>query len=300
MPSIAVVLSAYNGEKYIREQIDSILEQDLNPDDRLTLFIRDDGSSDDTVEVLQPYAAMPNVHIVSGVNKGVVRSFMALIQAVPDDFDYIALSDQDDKWLPDKISRAIALLSKQNAAIPQLYCSEYYFCDENLGSQKASHLNRIGISFSNMFYENVASGNTMMFNRTLARLLKQAKPSEIYCHDWWIALVASAFGNVIFDSYPCLYYRRLASSVSPTGSSGLALLRYRFNTFFKSGELDDIKRQLRYFKRSFDSELTDDQRSLLDLYVTGSRFAKALHPFRLRQTLRAELAVRTLLLLGLL
>ena len=101
--SVIVVMSTYNGEKHLREQIDSILAQDRQP---VSLLVRDDGSTDGTVQILEEYEKQGALELIRGENLGVVGSFISLIARVADSADYIALSDQDDVWHADKLSRA--------------------------------------------------------------------------------------------------------------------------------------------------------------------------------------------------
>lgn len=94
LPSVAVVMSTYNGEKYVREQLDSVLGQDYG---NVSVFVRDDGSSDDTVGMLEPYEREGRIQLQRGKNAGVVRSFFSLLEEVCGRFDYVAFCDQDDR-----------------------------------------------------------------------------------------------------------------------------------------------------------------------------------------------------------
>ena len=99
---IAILMSTYNGASYLKEQIDSLEKQDVPVD----IFIRDDGSTDKTIDILKKYQSKPNVHIEYGINLGYKKSFMTLLMKV-NDYDYYAFCDQDDIWLPNKISCAV-------------------------------------------------------------------------------------------------------------------------------------------------------------------------------------------------
>lgn len=106
-PTVSVLMSTYNGAKYIREQIDSILNQkDVN----VELLIRDDGSSDNTAEICKEYQKKnTNIRFYQGENIGVGKSFMELLKKAPE-ADYYSFSDQDDVWLEDKLSRAVKMI----------------------------------------------------------------------------------------------------------------------------------------------------------------------------------------------
>lgn len=294
---VAVVMSTYNGEKYLAEQIESVLAQDAPG---VRLFVRDDGSKDGTVALLQSYADKGLIEFVAGENKGVVESFYEALAMPPKDYPYVAFCDQDDVWYPDKISKALAVLTPRDQSIPQLYCSEYVFCDEQLDNKVPSQLNRIGVRFSTLLVETICSGNTTVMNRVLVDELLAHGTKGVYLHDWWSALVAAGLGEVSFDESASLDYRRIASSVSPTGSHGLSLLKYRVRTFLGDGQLKRITEQLEEFRACYGDRLSREDRMLIDLLLDGGHVSKAFVPVRLRQKPAEEVAVRVLFLLGLL
>ena len=194
--AVAVVMSTYNGARFVADQIESVLNQQGCD---VSIFARDDGSSDGTADILRDYAARNLLVLDAGDNKGMVPSFFAALAMVPDTFEFIAFCDQDDVWHSDKLSRALETLGSRDQSIPQLYCSEYIFCDEQLNRTARSHLNRIGVDFSKLMAENVCSGNTMVMNRALVSELLADGPEGVYVHDWWAALVATGLGELTFD-----------------------------------------------------------------------------------------------------
>ncbi|OUO33419.1 glycosyltransferase [Olsenella sp. An293] len=296
-PRIAVAMSTYNGADHVAEQLDSVLAQDAGP---AAVYVRDDGSTDATLDVLAPYEARGQIVLLRGTNLGVTGSFLELLSLVPAEFDFVALADQDDVWHEDKLSRALSVIGGCRRDAPVLYCSEYVFCDAEMVPQGRSHLNRSGVDFARMLYENVTSGNTMVLNRCLADLVAGAGREGVYCHDWWIALVASALGEIRYDDFCSLEYRRCGSNASPTGSSGPALLRYRVRTFLSGDGLARVTEQLEKLEACFGDRLAPDRRALLRRFLRGGRLSKALAPVRLRQGVPEELALRLAFVLGLL
>lgn len=295
---IAVLLSSYNGFPYISDQVDSVLNQTLEDGALLHLYIRDDGSHDKTLDYLNGLQNDNRVSVSFGENIGVTASFFSLLSDTPDSYDYIALCDQDDVWLQDKLMRAIGKLERLDAGEeePLLYCSEYYFCDSDLDVVSKSKLNKTGVSFQKMLYENPCSGNTMVLNKKLHQTLNHIGYEEYGWHDWWIALVASAFGNIIYDDYPSLYYRRTGDNASATGTSFAKVMAQRFKTFAKGDGLTFVKKQLRHLY-SYKTEIISRERlSLLEASIEGNCWSKAFHSGRYRQSLPGELAVRLLLL----
>ena len=291
-------MSTYNGAEHVAEQLDSVLAQDVAARAELSVYVRDDGSRDATREILQAYAADGRIHFIPGENLGVVGSFLDVLAAVPSSVDFVALCDQDDVWHADKLSRALEVLGPRDQSVPQLYCSEYIFCDAQMNPQGRSHLNQTGVDFNKMLYENMVSGNTTVVNRALVDAVVAAGREGVYCHDWWLALVACAIGELTYDDFTSLDYRRTGSNVSPTGTGGLSLLRYRVKTFFENDELKNITVQLRKLDECFGEHMAPEKRAVLRRFLEGGRFSKAFAPVKLRQKPVEELAVRVLFLAG--
>ena len=126
---VAVLMSTYNGEKYLKQQIDSILNQ--RGDFQLDLLIRDDGSNDNTISILEEYTQTNKIHYYIGNNLGPAYSFLDLL-INSHNYDFYAFADQDDYWMPNKISVAISNLS--NIKGPALYFANAELVDSNLNS----------------------------------------------------------------------------------------------------------------------------------------------------------------------
>lgn len=296
-PTVGVVLSSYNGEKYISEQIDSILNQTYK---NIHLFIRDDGSSDNTAALIRTFENDEHVTCIYGENRGVIKSFYAATTVASRSCDYIAFSDQDDYWLPNKIERAVNLLEAESSHKPILYCSEYLFCDENLKPFEKSRLNDGEINLARCLYENKTSGNTILMNKTLTRMYLSSGCEHVSWHDWWIALIAYSLGTVVFDNEPTLLYRRTGNNVSPTGTSSFKLLKYRINYFLKSKHLEGIRQQIDKLGSLYGNQMDSETYKLVSTFTSKARIAKAFYPASLRQNRIDELALRLLFLAGLL
>ena len=213
MKKIVVLLSCYNGEKYLSCQIDSILNQTLD-DVELSLFIRDDGSLDSTKEILKRYQKeYRNVQVIYGNNIGFVYSFFELIfLAKKRDFDFIAFSDQDDRWDSDKLKIAIEKIGLTD--IPTLYESTVRITDENLNFKKIDQIDAKPITFFNSAIQNFAAGHTYVFNRSLLDEIKEnIDCSRIFVHDAFVHNVAVLKGKVIFDRVPHNDYRQHSCNV---------------------------------------------------------------------------------------
>lgn len=209
---LAVLLSAYNGEKYIKAQIDSILNQ--NNFSNITLIIRDDGSTDNTLSILNEYSNDPNVKIICGQNLGLIDSFFSLLEfATKEEFDYYSFCDQDDKWLPDKLETAVKAIQKLETAYsgPILYGSCSCIVDENLKpSGKTTQKLQRPLTLYNTAIQNIVIGHTQVLNDSLAKIIVKSvarNKKDIYSQDYWITTVASVVGKIIFDNTPHVLYR---------------------------------------------------------------------------------------------
>jgi glycosyltransferase involved in cell wall biosynthesis len=201
---VVVLMSSYNGERYIADQLRSILCQ---LPERGMVLLRDDGSKDGTLEAVASLAD-ERIQVQRGDNLGFGASFLTLLAQVPDDAGLVMFSDQDDVWLPGKIERAGAALARCGER-PALYGSAQMLVDEALRPLGPTAPWPTGASFHGALTENIITGCTAALNAPAVRLLKQAgAPSGVRFHDWWCYLVISAFGEVVLDDQPTLLYRQ--------------------------------------------------------------------------------------------
>lgn len=237
---ILVLMSTYNGEKYLREQIDSILAQE-GVDVRL--LVRDDGSTDSTLDLLEEYKEKRGIDYYTGENVGPQRSFMQLLEQAPD-CDYYAFADQDDVWLSDKLASAVKRLEKYTA-VPALYFSQTQLVDEELHPLQNVYIHPY-LTFGESLLYKFASGCTMVFNRNLRKLCIARPPEVMPMHDMWVYGVAAAVGAAIeFDEQPHILYRQHASNVVGLGQGFLYEWSFRTRRFFsQSGIRSTLARQL--------------------------------------------------------
>lgn len=234
-----VLLSAYNGESYIQEQIDSILKQEKID---LNILIRNDGSTDRTNDILSQQT-LPNIMCISGENVGLVKSFIELIRCA-EEADYYAFSDQDDVWDSDKLCSAIDML-KEYADIPAIYSSNAKLVDENLKLIKCENKCPI-TTLGSAMVKNYATGCTVVFNKELMRYLKMNLDIEVSYHDWWVNLVALCNGGIsIFDDRPHINYRQHSNNVVGGAKNIFKKWSNRFKRFKKQKyNRDAIAKQL--------------------------------------------------------
>ena len=208
MDTVCVLMSTYNGEKYLVEQIESILNQKRVI---VYLFVRDDGSTDNTVDILKKYKSENKLEVYQDdENLGPANSFMKLLYD-SSDYDYYAFADQDDIWLEEKLFVAIQKIKEKNS-LPTLYCSnQLIYKDNRVGGVRFLHEPEHGLIEA--ICGNVFSGCTMVFNKELADIIKkkQHRPNSdvlrMRMHDTWVIAVAECIGDVIYDQNAYIKYR---------------------------------------------------------------------------------------------
>ncbi len=225
-PRIVVLMSTYNGRKYLREQMDSLLAQTM---DDICIFVHDDGSVDGTVDILQEYAdKYSQVVFYESKKAGYPECFFKLLWDAPE-AEYYAFSDQDDYWMPEKLAVAVANLDGRPE--PALYCSAKMIVDEQLnplGRKDSKPLKGIQNALLKV---NQASGCTMVFNAALRNIILQYHPKKAPYHDSWVFKVAMLFGEIIYDDNPYMKYRQHASNTDGAHAVGYRLLCKRLKSF---------------------------------------------------------------------
>ena len=229
-PVVTILLSTYNGERFLAAQLDSFLAQSY---ENWVLHWRDDGSTDGTVGIMRDFAAGLELGRCiespsSGQHLGASTSFLTLL-AECDSPDAAAFADQDDVWLPEKLRCAAEHLA-QAGPRPMLYCARQYLVNEVLQGAKLSvaHLDTPG--FPACITQNIANGNTLVMNTAAAALVTSMGQPEGTVHDWWSYIVVSACGGkIVFDERPQVLYRlhknNLIGSSRPLPARAMAAIR---------------------------------------------------------------------------
>lgn len=215
-PLIGILLATYNGERFLRQQLESIAQQ-THP--HWVVYASDDGSSDATLSILKTYAQVwgPDKLVIRrGAQQGLCANFMSMVLDPLIQADCYALCDQDDVWLPEKLSRALKELDQKGPpSTPSLYCSRTQYVSESLAPLGISKAYQRPPSFRNALVQSLAGGNTMLFNHAAKQLAMQAGVTQAVVHDWWLyLLVTGAGGQVVFDAEaPILYRQHDASTI---------------------------------------------------------------------------------------
>jgi glycosyltransferase involved in cell wall biosynthesis len=292
---VIVLMSTYQGERWVVEQVRSILDQ-LPAGGQLLL--RDDGSRDGTADKVEAIGD-PRVILQRGENLGFVRSFQTLLASVPEDAEMTMLSDQDDIWLPGKIERAWRIVGS-SGTIPTLYCSRLKLVDGQLHSLGLSPNWRRPPCFKNALTENIVTGCTAALNPAALRLVRHyGDPARIYFHDWWLYLVVAAFGRVIWDPEPTVLYRQHEANAIGMGS-GFARYRVILRFLRRTNWVHVMFNQIENFRAVHGPQLDPHLRRLLDRFFDPHDAAATarllLAPCRFQQSLAGEAFFRLLVL----
>lgn len=262
-PSVLVIMSTYNGEKFLREQIHSILEQkNVN----LTLVIRDDGSEDRTRNIINEYEKKDiRVKAIYGENLGFRKSFFnTLRDYASTEFEYFAFADQDDVWLPQKLDVAIRKLNELNCK-KKLYVSSLNVVDRNLNPMYINSFDGLKISYGSALSRQRLAGCTMVFDNALAMLCKKYDMDEfqkdLISHDGALYYICLACGGkVVFDKNSYIKFRRHSETVTEHGRGFIKRFLSITDIFGKNKNLR--LEQAKSIYKVYKNEMTEDTKIL--------------------------------------
>ena len=257
LPLVSIVLATYNGEKYLSQQLDSLLQQTYP---NIEIVAIDDGSTDDTINILENYAGnYSNLQVFENkVNLGFIKNFEKGCNLSNGDF--IALCDQDDTWHADKIKKMVEAIGEY----PLIYCDSMV-CDENLIStgKKISDVTVCKNYDNCLQYAVVARiyGNTLLFKKSF---FKQITPFlDVIPHDWWLAYNATLHGGFKFLPEVLVNYRQHSSNLfgvvggksKKSEDDGKEKIRIRINTFYNicPDKFEKEKKVLHSLVKSYES-----------------------------------------------
>jgi len=299
--NVAILLSTYNGKKFIHEFLESLCEQQYK---NFTLLVRDDGSSDDTVCIIENFLDRLNIRIWKQENVGVAASFLSLLDMAGGDFDIYMFADQDDWWNGNKVLRCVKYFTGCKQELPVMYCARLEIVNKDLKSIKLSNIPR-KIHKYNALVENIATGCTIGLNARARGIVLSSRPSHVLMHDWWMYLVSSFFGYIFYDSEPVLLYRQHGGNTIGTAISWASEYRNRLRRFFVRNKKIGIFRvsdQASEFLNCYGSSLDSKDREIVEL-LTGKRsflrrIRLSISPYFFRQRAVDSMILRILFLLG--
>lgn len=283
MNSVSILLSTYNGEKYITELVDSLLAQ---KDVDIRIVVRDDGSSDNTIALLEQYHD-ERIRIFTGDNLKPARSFLELVK-LAGDADYYAFCDQDDVWNDNKLINALNKMEREDASKPILYMSTYDVvdCDLNLLFTRDMKFH-IPFKLQTTIMERSPSGCVMVFNRKLKELVELSNPVDLRMHDFWALMVAEAFHAVIVtDNRAQLKYRQHENNVVGFGVTWHVKIKRLIKSAIYGN--NERQRQAVCFLNEYGNILPEDSKLILEEVANYKRSLKNRISFALNKEYRLD------------
>ena len=297
---VAILISTYNGEKYIEEQLNSILNQSYK---NIEIYVRDDGSKDNTTNILKKYEAEGKIKLKLGDNIGFSKSFLELL-SYPEDASYYAFCDQDDVWMKEKIERAVLNIEKKDQKKPILYASNYLCYNSKMEYLRDSgYKKNKKTAFYKSIIECIAPGMTMCINDVAKEILIKYYPKNIFFHDWWVCLICSGLGEVIYDSKPSVKYRIHDSNVTVSKQGLIKDLKVKISRYLGNEFYKKIKKQCMDFYKIYGDKLQERDRKVLELYRNKkyslkNQIIKTFYPKRYKDNLKDEIFIRCMFVLG--
>ncbi len=276
-PTVLVLLATYNGEKFVREMIDSVLSQDFED---IKIILSDDCSKDSTPKILESYAEkFPEkvTYYKSGVRFGCAQKhFMHLLKNFHN-APYIMFCDQDDVWHSDKVRLTLDKMRETEGEekLPTLVHTDLRVVDGELKETAPSFCENSAIdgnrvALNQLLVQNVVTGCTVMINRALASIatLKDGSEEKMLMHDWWLAILASAVGKIAFLNVPTIDYRQHGNnSVGAKNVHSLSYLLSRLRSKSMREAMRAAAEQAEEFQRCFGELLSVQQCEMLQAFA---------------------------------
>lgn len=266
-PRVTILFPVYNGERFLSDQLDSLIAQ--TESDWHVLF-GDDGSTDTSFAILTAFAANhpDRATVLRGPQKGITANVLFLLDNVDSRTRFMAFCDQDDIWYPDKLATACDALADVTG--PALFCSRTNLIDSRGRFMRKSPSRPRAATFQNALVQNIASGNTMVLNVEGWHLLQEQSLNaiDVTYHDWWAyQIITGAGGSVIHDKNPSMSYRQHAGNALGA-ATGLRGTLYKIKRLLSRDFAADTTRQITALQRSH-AVLTAQNAALLDAFVAA-------------------------------
>lgn len=305
MKKVVLLMSTYNGERYVAEQLESLMKQTYS---NIHYIIRDDASTDHTFEILAQYKekyADREITLIHGEeNAGYPGGFFQLMD-MAEDADYYSFSDQDDIWNLDKVERAVTKLSELGDGVARMYFAGYDIYDAQMNFVQHSVEIKKNPKFRQSLFSCLGLGYTMVLNKKAKDLVCniRCKQNNELAKDEWISMLISGLGEVYYDSKSCAKYRRNDGAFSISETSFLAIQAQRFKLYFKGNGFEKIHAVMQEFYDTCGNELSESDCMEIKLFTNTKynlfrNLYKTFYPHRLRYKKVDELMLRILFLVG--
>jgi len=268
---VSIALATYNGAKYLQDQLDSIINQTLKPDE---VIVSDDSSTDATLDILNKYQAKGLIKYFVNPGSGVIANFKNAVLNCKTG-NYIALADQDDIWVADKLEINHAALSKiDNESLPSVVFSDLLVVSAGNNVINKSFFKEIvkvdpiNEKLESLMFSNKVIGCTTMFNQRMRQYFDEM-PTGICMHDYWIALIGFTFGRHYYVAQPLVRYRRHSSNVTDASSSVWRKTKKELTDYLLNRriQLDEHIDTVELFYSEYSTLLSEDERKSIKKFL---------------------------------
>lgn len=276
---VDILLATYNGEKYLSEQIMSLINQTYKD---IRIIIRDDGSTDDTIAIIEKLQQKYSDKIIlihDEIKCGSAKSnFMNLLKYAS--AEYVMFCDQDDYWFPEKVQATLECMkaNEQKKQCPLIIYSDYIPADSELNpidfKKKSNQVYNEKLDLNHLLVQNYINGCAMMINKELYQevLIYQ---EEMLMHDWWLAIYGAAFGKIVHLKKELMYYRQ-------HGKNCVGAVNIKSFSYIKSKILDketknanvQYVRQARAFYELYGKKMSAKKRKVFETFLNIPNQAK--------------------------
>lgn len=303
-PKVNILMATYNGSKYIKTQLDSLIHQTY---DNIDIYIRDDGSTDDTVKVIEDYIqknkSYKRIILLDnhGKNLRCPHSFYEIFRCC-EQAKYYSMCDQDDVWYPEKIAWAVERLEQEDNDRVLVYYTACDYSDADGKLIRKSPQQKNQLQLTDVLYYTPGSGFTMLINEAARKKLILDVELGPELHDRWLIRGGVCFGKVIYEPRATANHIRHESAVTAGDAGNMNLLLNFIKSELAGEDAKKEKEALRFFEKSFADDLSEEQKRVLRIFTkknsVGVWFQKVFYPRRLRTRIGGELALRFLFMIG--
>ena len=305
---VNIILPAFNGEKYIGEQIESLLNQTYP---NIDIYIRDDRSRDNTVNVIRSYIGQEpegkKIILVDNEDKnwGYVRNVFDTWK-LTDTADYYCFCDQDDVWHADKVEKSVALLESKGTEKPALCFTGFNYCDSGLHFIRKSDPVPEPLGLQNVCYDFLALNFNITVNHAFREVFfAKLPPDGSYPNypDYWMSHAAACYGRLYCLQKAEVEYRRQEKAASYANHNPFSFFLWRFKMFFLGDETKKISKALKDLYQVYGNIMSESDEKMMRIFIQNSfvhYLQKVFYPARLRRDPKEEIALRVMFLLGML
>lgn len=299
MDSVAIIVSTYNGEKFIYEQLESLRNQTYR---NIDVYIHDDSSTDETVEIIEQYIQenqLTRFNLFHNEKRGYPKCFIQTLLEIPQ-HDYYAFCDQDDVWFEDKIAKAVLGIKQyEKKSIPCLFYSAVDYYDGNLNYMRGARFKNTKkkpvdkYSLNEMLLGGEAMGMTFLFNNALRDKMRLAfNNNGDDFKDTFMKIYTAACGSVVYSYEPCAKYRRhsgaTTAGMNPATKAG-RLINMSKKIFLDKDGMSSIQESINYINKYFYDDILDSNKELIDMFTEPNTLSKRIKKVFWRDRFRLRL-----------